>query len=341
MSINRDMNSGFGGKFRGRIIMSAKDLKGPIKSQNISKSGNKFLNIFNFDLSKFKNINLTRKNQLENVYDHSLDYFKKNPNKYLELVNNTKNKVSGMIYNINQKLIDIKKNISKVNNNFKQAMRKIGLFKDRKDKLERELNKIRNQIKELSKQPGKEKEIEQLKLREQDIINRLRQFDVQINIEKRNLEQYKAQKQKLLEQKNKIELQKNKYQNKSNDLDKQKSALEKNLGYNKVLDKKEETLERFRHWIIDNRRSRELTPTQISVYDLNFKATFNLETNNIDYGKDRRGIPTFAKNIPNPHFKKPSWLETRKSNAIAKAKNYNAIAHRRGYEHGGKDNPSR
>lgn len=253
---------------------------------------------------------------------------KGNPEKFLEYTKNIKEKLHENFEKLQQKLIEIKKSIAKISLALNKANRKYHLLSNRMDALGKELEKVKNKIKELEKQPGQEKNLEILKAREKEILIKLEELNRRRLEELNRIKELEEQKKKLEAEKDSIEKDKEKCQDKIEKI----NSLEHEFKQTFNLEAKDEKnlAERYRENISKKyEKMREENPTQVSQGHLDFKAFIDTNTYNMQN-------LTSTKFSMRQEVEKPSWVEERLQRANDNGFKVSSPSEQN-HEHGGKD----
>ena len=227
---------------------------------------------------------------VEQSRENLISQIRKNPNLFIELINRAKEKIQDKIETIKLKLLDIKKSIAKLSLEINRLARKISLLENKTKEIQMSLKKVRDKIKELEGKPGNEKLVEILKLREKEILEKLRQLNLQIQMEQAKLKQLESQKKELEKKKNSLELQKDKYQIRLQKLDSQKLSFEQAMG---LAPRRVMPLQKILEQSIrENARLRETK--QVSYGNFAFRATLDSDFNmhNVESSKV---LPVFSR----------------------------------------------
>ncbi len=239
--------------------------------------------------------------------------FNSAPDKFWEIIKDGKEI-------LRQKLIKIKKTIKRIYLKLDEAKGNCNSLSDEINDLNEKLKKVRDKIKELKNQPGQKKNVEILKMREKEILNKLEELN------RRRLEELNRIKE-LEEQKEKLEAEKN--------------LIEKDIkAINSFEDEFKQTLdeknlaERYRENISKKyEKMREENPTEVSQGHLDFKAFIDTNTYNMQN-------LTSTKFSMRQEVEKPSWIEERLQRANDNGFKVSSPSEQN-HEHGGKDNMER
>lgn len=247
---------------------------------------------------------------------------KGNPKKFLEYIENVEEKLYENLEKLQQKLIEIKKSIAKISLALNKANRKYHLLSNRMDALGKELEKVRNKIKELEKQPGQEKNVEILKIREKEILNKLEELNRRRLEELNRIKELEEQKKKLEAEKDSIEKDKEKCQDKVEKINSLEHEYKQTFGIE--TQNKETPLEKYERYrqII---KMREENPTQTSNDNWEFAATYN--------SKDQSFDNPVIKNL----YSDETWLKKKVRYAKDTSDLLNKKYSEQNHEHGGKD----
>ncbi len=262
-----------------------------------------------------------------------ISMLKANPEKFLEFVKNAKEKLHENIEKLQQKLIEIKKSIAKISLALNRERRRYHVLSNRIDVLGEKLEKVRNKIKELEKQPGQEKNVEILKIKEREISNEIEE------LKRRRLEILNRIKE-LEEQKKKLEAEKDlivqNIEECQDKIEKINSAeYEYKQAFNLEPEIKESLFERYRQNIPRKyQKMREENPTELSHGHLDFKAFIDTTTYNM------QNLTSTKFSMRQEFEKKPSWIEERLQRANDNGFKVSSPSEQN-HEHGGKDNMER
>lgn len=259
---------------------------------------------------------------VEQSRENLINQIRENPNLFIELINRAKEKIQDKIETIKLKLLDIKKSIAKLSLGINRLVRKISLLENERKELQMSLKKVRDKIKEIEGKPGKEKLVEILKLREKEILEKLRQLNLQIQMEQAKLKQLESQKKELEREKNSLELQKDKYQIRLQKLDLQKLSFEQAMG---LVPMQIKPLEKIRERGKEEkaREQARQEPTQTSYGNLAFRATLDSDFNMNNVVSTKIWPVLFRTGKEIPHDEKPSEFSIRLREAKIRAENYN------------------
>lgn len=240
---------------------------------------------------------------------------KDDPGKFLEYTKNIKEKLQESLEKLQQKLVEIKKSISRLSLALNKAKRKYHLLSNRMDALGKELEKVKDKIKELEKQPGQEKNVEILKVREKEILSKLEELNARRLEELNRIKELEEQKKKLEKEKEALEKEKEKCQDKIEKI----NSLEHEFKQTFNLETKDEKnlVDRYRENISKKyEKIREENPTEVSHGHLDFKAFIDTNTYNMQN-------LTSTKSSMRQEVEK-SWIETESEKAINEASERNA-----------------
>lgn len=276
-----------------------------------------------------------------------IDNVKKNPNMFFELINRAKEKIQEKLVTVKEKLVDIKKSIARLNLAINKTTRKVSLLANNVKTLQEQLKKVRDKISELEKRPGQEKNIEVLKMREKEILEKLRELNLQIQAEQNRIKQLEMKKNELEVEKDTIERTKEKYQIRLTDLDSQKFSFEQALG---IVPQRIQPLQKVLHnQIRENARLRQQEPTQTSYEHLAFRATLDQDFNmqNVESAKvlpidgivGKTPQHAYDDSIVAQRHVRNRFIASRLNRA--EENGFSVTPSKQHHEHGGKDNPDR